>query len=55
MSALSGLLEVAMVLGPEGVTCVAAAAKAARFCMLFRPAETTDEVKRSRSGWNRRL
>ena len=37
--ALSGLLDVVMALEPVAVACVAvaAAAKAARFCMAFRP------------------
>ena len=36
---LSGLLDVVMALEPEGVACVAlaAAARAARFCMAFSP------------------
>lgn len=39
VSALSGLLDVVMALEPVGVACVtvAAAAKAARFCMALRP------------------
>lgn len=39
VSALSGLLDVVMALEHVGVACVpvAAAAKAARFCMALRP------------------
>lgn len=39
VSALRGLLDVVMALEPVGVACVAvaAAAKAAKFCMALRP------------------
>lgn len=43
VSALRGLLDVVMALEPVGVACVAlaAAAKAARFCMALRPGRHT--------------
>lgn len=47
VSALRGLLDVVMALEPVGVACVAvaAAAKAARFCMALRPDGQTVQVQ----------
>lgn len=43
VSALSGLLDVVMALEPDAVACVAvaAAAKAAKFCIALRPERHT--------------